>query len=516
MLRSPSLRSAGFTLVELAIVVAIAGLLFSGLWRLMSSGNAQLREQAAADQLSQLANATRSFIASQGGQAILLGMDASVAPAALQLTLPTAIGAAPGTAACGGASAALANWNYCSFLPAGFLNVTPNAYNQTYTVVLRKLDGAATISPQNYDFMIMTAGGDVITDNSGGRISANIGASGGFIYSVATCGAATFACGAFGGFAFDPAAATAAGGFGTANPGAGHIVALFGKGSEISSNGNWLARLNIPGDVAFTFNTMVENLSLATNARLGNAISTIDFTNPGTVGLPATAGGRINLRTGVINMNDGLIATDLTANALNLDNSQIQGPGYINLDFGGGLAITGTPLIVNTTGAAAPAIAADLSGVACDITQAAPPCTATLQISGSANITNSLSIQNNASVVNTLTAGSFIYSSDMRLKKDIAPLDDALGKISRLQGYHFRWRSDDRQDIGLLAQEVRKVYPELVRTTGPDGKFGVAYGNLIAPMIEAIKELKAQNEALRARIDEQQRAIDALQHRATP
>lgn len=81
-----------------------------------------------------------------------------------------------------------------------------------------------------------------------------------------------------------------------------------------------------------------------------------------------------------------------------------------------------------------------------------------------------------------------ITASDRRLKKNIAPLTNALNEIDQLNGYMFRWRDTNQPDIGVIAQEVEKVFPQLVKS-GPNGKLGVKYGNLVAPLIEAVKTL---------------------------
>ncbi len=117
-----------------------------------------------------------------------------------------------------------------------------------------------------------------------------------------------------------------------------------------------------------------------------------------------------------------------------------------------------------------------------------------------------------------ITATQFLYSSDRRLKQNIVPLSNSLDKILSLSGYSFDWIKDGKHDIGVIAQEVEKVFPELVHewddTNGKKFK-SVQYGNLIAPVIEAIKELainlknntteinilKSENEALKKRLD---------------
>jgi hypothetical protein len=99
-----------------------------------------------------------------------------------------------------------------------------------------------------------------------------------------------------------------------------------------------------------------------------------------------------------------------------------------------------------------------------------------------------------------VTASAFYYSSDRSLKKNIRPLSGSLDRVAQLQGISFQWRSDDRKDIGLAAQEVEKVYPELVSTNRDSGLKSVEYGNLIAVLIEAVKEQQKQIQQLKTEI----------------
>lgn len=96
-------------------------------------------------------------------------------------------------------------------------------------------------------------------------------------------------------------------------------------------------------------------------------------------------------------------------------------------------------------------------------------------------------------------SNAFFYMSDARLKKDVSTLSDALEKILGLRGVSFTLKSTGKKSVGLIAQEVEKVYPELV-TTVPDGYKSVEYGNLVAPLIEAVKAQQRHIEALEARI----------------
>ncbi|MCX6715721.1 MAG: tail fiber domain-containing protein [Candidatus Taylorbacteria bacterium] len=93
----------------------------------------------------------------------------------------------------------------------------------------------------------------------------------------------------------------------------------------------------------------------------------------------------------------------------------------------------------------------------------------------------------------------FLYISDATLKKNVVTLPDALSKILKLRGVSFNWKSNNAKSIGLIAQEVEKVYPEFVNTDSKGIK-SVQEGNLVAPLIEAVKAQQKQIEELRARI----------------
>jgi len=86
-------------------------------------------------------------------------------------------------------------------------------------------------------------------------------------------------------------------------------------------------------------------------------------------------------------------------------------------------------------------------------------------------------------------------SSDVRFKKNIQPLESALENVLKLEGVSYNWRLDefpdrvfgDRKEIGVIAQEIEKVYPELV-STDADGYKSVQYSHMVPVLLEAIKE----------------------------
>ena len=119
--------------------------------------------------------------------------------------------------------------------------------------------------------------------------------------------------------------------------------------------------------------------------------------------------------------------------------------------------------------------------------------------------------------VNTTTGngwmqGTLTQNSDMRLKKDISLLQNSLQKITQLNGYTYHWKNentDSRLQTGVLAQEVQKLFPELV-TENKEGILAVNYSGLIPVMIESIKEQQMQIEKLIQLNSIHQKQIDKL------
>ncbi len=114
-------------------------------------------------------------------------------------------------------------------------------------------------------------------------------------------------------------------------------------------------------------------------------------------------------------------------------------------------------------------------------------------------------------------ASSFPTSSDQRLKTNIVQLTDVLPKLEQVRGVSFDWndtyaalgRSTGHREIGVIAQEVEAVFPELVTRWGEEEYRAVDYGRLTGVLIEAIKELRHENAALKAAQDERIATLEA-------
>jgi hypothetical protein len=86
-------------------------------------------------------------------------------------------------------------------------------------------------------------------------------------------------------------------------------------------------------------------------------------------------------------------------------------------------------------------------------------------------------------------ANSWNLLSDERLKRDFEIIPDSLEKILSLSGYYYYWNrgTDTSKKMGVKAQEVEKVFPEIVSHSA-DGFLSVSYNHLVAGVIEAVKE----------------------------
>jgi hypothetical protein len=98
----------------------------------------------------------------------------------------------------------------------------------------------------------------------------------------------------------------------------------------------------------------------------------------------------------------------------------------------------------------------------------------------------------------TVTAADFVSTSDRRLKDNIETITDPINKVKELRGVTFD--KDNRTQIGVIAQEVEEIIPEVV-LTGADGYKSVAYGNIVGLLIEAIKDQQHEIEQMKQEID---------------
>jgi hypothetical protein len=107
--------------------------------------------------------------------------------------------------------------------------------------------------------------------------------------------------------------------------------------------------------------------------------------------------------------------------------------------------------------------------------------------------------------------GNITAYSDAKLKKDVVTIDAALDKVNALRGVYYvrKDQEDGRRCIGVIAQEVQDVLPELVHSnTGPDNTeetLSVDYGKMVGVLVEAIKELKSEVDDLKTQLSQKEK-----------
>ena len=126
------------------------------------------------------------------------------------------------------------------------------------------------------------------------------------------------------------------------------------------------------------------------------------------------------------------------------------------------------------------------------------------------HVTGNVYTSGNATVGGNVTATSFYYTSDIRLKDNINPLTDSLSKILKLEGISYTLQNTKEDMLGFSAQELQKVYPELVKV-GNDGYLSIDGAGLIAPLVEAIKEQQTMIESQQKEINELKDIINNLE-----
>ena len=113
------------------------------------------------------------------------------------------------------------------------------------------------------------------------------------------------------------------------------------------------------------------------------------------------------------------------------------------------------------------------------------------------NSTKLETVTGGVSVTGDMTAsGNVTAYSDAKLKTEIHTINDALGIVGKLRGVNYKWLRNGQSDIGVIAQEVEEVIPEVVKET-EDGTKTVDYSRIVSVLINAVNELKQEVDELK-------------------
>jgi len=298
--------------------------------------------------------------------------------------------------------------------------------------------------------------------------------------------------------------------------------AKFGTANELTTDSIYISTLY--ASTIYSIYTSTVNMNVSSLAiQNGSTIATTVFWSTSIAALPTSGPGRGYVATTLLNNNTHSMASDYKyisstwLNLLNIDlarafqlvstNTYLStfasiGPafGYMStivtgtnngfVQYGGGYnagSISSTGKCVYLT------VTPTVGGIT-------PTLTNALQagnISMISNLKYNQIVSNN--FTGNYTTATLLYSgslSDRRLKTDIRPITNALQKIRSLRAVSYKM-NDDRMHLGLIAQEVEGVVPEVV-TGSPEGIMGIQYGDLVGLLIEGVKELKGRMDALEA------------------
>ncbi len=122
-----------------------------------------------------------------------------------------------------------------------------------------------------------------------------------------------------------------------------------------------------------------------------------------------------------------------------------------------------------------------------------------VMFSGDATLSNDLTVE-----------GDIVISSDARLKANIVSLGSTLARLLLIDGKSYTMKKDGKQKIGVLAQDIQKVFPELVSTDDRD-MLAVNYQGLVTVIINAMKEQDGKMKEQDAKMIEQEKRLERLE-----
>jgi hypothetical protein len=202
--------------------------------------------------------------------------------------------------------------------------------------------------------------------------------------------------------------------------------------------------------------------------------------------------GNMQVATGSLNVL-GTFTANTVSGAVNVNNA---------LDVGGNTTLVG---ILQVNNASTLNGALTVNGIT-TLTQALDVTTlSTSNFSGPLTVGGNFTVSGLASVsdLQTNAGGTLINASDIRYKKDIKTIDNALEKTKQIEGVTYNWKEEYAENktlqMGVIAQELEKVFPNLVHTNEKGFK-SVNYIGLIPVLLEAIKEQQKQIELLNTKV----------------
>ena len=204
-----------------------------------------------------------------------------------------------------------------------------------------------------------------------------------------------------------------------------------------------------------------------------------------------------SITTNTVTLNGQSVALGGTATIANLvsGSSQIT---YANISSIPGGIVSGSSQTINYLNSAAPGVVSGSSQVTLSSTTGGGT-SSNVQFGSLGIGTAASGVSGEIRATNDITA---FYSSDIRLKENIQPIQNALEKVESISGNTYDWKegydeihSHKGNDIGVIAQEIEEILPQIV-TNRDNGYKAVQYEKIVPLLIEAIKELSAKIKRL--------------------
>tara|TARA_A100001515_G_scaffold142871_2_gene142661 strand:- start:361 stop:1257 length:897 start_codon:yes stop_codon:yes gene_type:complete len=121
---------------------------------------------------------------------------------------------------------------------------------------------------------------------------------------------------------------------------------------------------------------------------------------------------------------------------------------------------------------------------------------------GTREATHAITLPDTSNASGKVKANAFVSYSSIRYKKDVQPLESAVGTISKLQGVSYNWKDTGKKDFGFIAEDVGKVIPEIVEwSQDPQYANTMDYTRIISFLVEAVKEQQKKIDLLTEKID---------------
>jgi hypothetical protein len=234
-------------------------------------------------------------------------------------------------------------------------------------------------------------------------------------------------------------------------------------------------------------------------AQQSNTAATTTGLNIGTNGI--ASGGNINI--GLAGIAQAAKASALNVgvlgSAINTGATSAQIGGYFTLNGAAPSSSTASAAIVADNGSQSSAIANFLAaGVIVASVNSTGGLTATLT---NVATTSAVCYNTGTGLISYDGTLGTCTVSDGRLKNVDGPIMGALDRLLQIRGVYFHWKDQQQfgigEQVGIIAQDVQKVFPQLV-STDSEGKLSADYQRLVAPIIEALREVKADNDNLRS------------------